>query len=243
MSKSSPSLPSARLLETQSAWLAPARASLLRRAAIGRRRSILDLGAGRGTATAELGRRGGGIVVALDLSLDSLYEISQSPSVIRIAGNLEQIPFSDGSFELIFSQFTLLWTGDLGSAIGEIWRALKPGGELCAIEPDYLGLIEYPPSVSVAGIWRSALIRCGATCDVGRRLPGMLENMGFDVGVRLLDQLLPPSPLRFDFLRELPLESEEAAALASSAEAAARLAGWQQVSHLPLFLINARRPA
>jgi SAM-dependent methyltransferase len=242
MSKGSPSLPSARLLESQASWLAPARARLLRRAAIARRRTILDLGAGSGAVTPELARRGGGLVVAMDLSSESLYEAPLSTSWFRIAGSAQHIPFSDKSFELIFSQFTLLWIGDLARVIGEIWRALKPGGEFCAIEPDYLGLIEFPPSVVVANIWRSALIRSGATSDVGRRLPGLLEDQGFEVGVRLLDQLSSPSPLRFDFLRELPLEPEEAAVLTAAEEAAADLDGWQQIAHLPLFLINARRP-
>ncbi|HSG18112.1 MAG TPA: class I SAM-dependent methyltransferase [Anaerolineae bacterium] len=243
MPKRSPSVPSVRLLENQASWLAPVRAGLLRRAAIARRQAILDLGAGSGAVTPELARRSSGLVVALDLVPESLYEAPASASIVRIAGNANQIPFSNKSFELIFSQFTLLWVRDLASVIGETWRVLKPGGELCAIEPDYLGLIEHPPSVAVADIWRSALDRCGASCDVGRRLPGLLENQGYKVGVRLLDQLLSPSPLRFDFLRELPLEPAEATALTAAEEAAADYGGWQQIGHLPLFVINAKRPA
>ena len=236
-------MPSADLLENQASWLASARAGLLRRAAIAHRQHILDLGAGTGAVASELARRGSGLVVAMDLFYQSLYEVSPSSSVVRIAGNGKQIPFSDKSFDLIFSQFTLLWIDDLVQAIREIWRALKPGGEFCAIEPDYPGFIEHPSSVAVANVWRSALTRSGATSDVGRRLPGMLEKQGFEVGVRLLDQLLPPSPLRFDFLRELPLEPEETAVLNAAEETSAYLDGWQQIAHLPLFLINAKRPA
>ena len=57
-----PALPSKTLLEAQAEWLAPARARLLRRVGIARRRRILDLGAGYGAVTGELVRRGGGFV-------------------------------------------------------------------------------------------------------------------------------------------------------------------------------------
>ena len=242
MFKESPSSPSARLLEHQASWLAPVRAGLLRRAAIAHRHTILDLGAGPGAVTAELARRGGGLVAAMDRLQEPLYEVSLSPALVRIVGDARSMPFANRSFELIFSQFTLLWVGKLVEAIGEMWRILSPGGEFCAIEPDYLGLIEYPPSIALADVWRSALSRCGAVCDVGRRLPGLLENQGFDVSVRLVDHLWPPSPLRFEMLRELPLEQEELVILAAAEARAAELEGWQQIAHLPLFIINARRP-
>ena len=60
------------LLRRQAAWLAPARARLLRRVAVARRRSVLDLGGGYGAVTGELVRRAGGTVVALDHTLEAL---------------------------------------------------------------------------------------------------------------------------------------------------------------------------
>ena len=61
-----------QLLTEQAAWLAPARARLLRRVAIAHRQRVLDLGAGPGAVTPELVRRSGGLVVALDVDLDAL---------------------------------------------------------------------------------------------------------------------------------------------------------------------------
>ena len=242
MATGTPSLPSNNLLESQARWLAPARSRLLRRGAIAHRRSVLDLGAGRGTITPELARRSNGPVYALDLSQSALCEVNLDPSTVRIVGNIQRLPFPTGGIELAFSQFTLLWVNDLERTIDEIWRVLTPGGHFCAIEPDYQGLVEYPSTIAVANIWRAALARCGATPDIGRRLPGMLERQGFKLQVRLLDQLLPPSPLRFAMLQELPLEPGESASVAAAEKAATALSGWQQVAHLPLFLINASRP-
>lgn len=241
MASTSPSLPSKVLLAEQAQWLAPARSRLLRHAQIAHRPTVLDLGAGRGLVTGELSRRSGGLVFALDKEFEALYEVPGTDSTLRVAGNAEKLPFSDQSLALVFSQFTLLWIGNLDLVLSEIWRVLEPGGEFCAIEPDFFGLIEFPPSVAVGDVWRAVLGRCDAICDIGRRLPGDLEARGFDVRVRLLDQLSPPSLLRYAMLRELPLEPGELAIVAAAERAAATLDGWQQIAHLPLFLINARR--
>jgi len=238
----SASLPSKDLLAQQALWLAPARAGLLRRAGIAHHQAVLDLGAGRGLVTPELARRSSGAVYALDLSHSALCEIEMAPSVIRIAGNAQDLPFADGRLDLVFSQFALLWTGRLTRCLTEIWRVLRPGGHFCAIEPDYHGLIEQPPATAVAPVWLAALGRAGATADVGRRLPGLLDEQGFEVKVRLLDELQPPSPLRFNMLRELTLTPQEQAQTDSAEAAAATLSGWQQLSHLPLFLVHAVRP-
>jgi SAM-dependent methyltransferase len=237
----SASLPSAALLFEQARWLAPARSALLRRAAIAHRRSVLDLGAGRGAVTAELARRSGGLVYALDLSYPALCEIIDAPPALRIVGDAHNLPFREGHLDLVFSQFTLLWVNRLASALAEIWRVLQPGGRFCAIEPDYLAMIEYPPEIDVSGVWHSALRRAGAIVDAGRGLPSLLERQGFDFDVRLLDQLRPPSPLRFAMLRELELTPDELEKVEASERAATSLAGWQQVSHLPLFVIDATR--
>lgn len=241
MASHTASLPSAILLERQARWLAPARARLLRWAGIAHCHSVLDLGAGRGMVTAELARRSSGYVYALDISRSALYETPENTSVIRIVGNAHKLPFKNRSLELVFSQFTLLWTGELSSSLSEIRRVLKRGGKLCAIEPDYRALIEHPPGVATADVWLAALERAGASSDVGRRLPALLEQQGFDVDVRLLDQLLPPSRLRFAMLRELSLTGEELARIEAAEKVALTLDGWQQLSHLPLFLVNATR--
>ena len=73
-----PICPSAELLRRQAAWLAPARARLLRRAEIARRRRVLDLACGPGTVVEELVQRSGGSVVALDCSRTALAAVSRN---------------------------------------------------------------------------------------------------------------------------------------------------------------------
>ncbi len=51
-----------------------------------------------------------------------------------------------------------------------------------AIEPDYGGMIEYPPEIAAKDIWINALTRAGADPFMGRKLPGMLRCAGLECG-------------------------------------------------------------
>lgn len=229
------------MLEHQAAWLAPARARLLRRIEIARRRRVLDLACGCGSVTGELAERSGGLVVAVDRSFPAL---SEEPTAFegasRIVADATRLPFGDGTFDLIFCQFALLWI-DPGAAVREIHRVLQPGGVLVALEPDFGGLIEHPSEIAAREIWLSALARAGGDPQIGRKLPGLLSAVGLEVRADLLDRLEPPSPERFRLLGELPLEPHEASAL-ERIKAADRAAA-VRVAHLPVFLIAATRGA
>ncbi len=236
-------LPAAGLLEQQASWLAPARARLLRQIAVARRRRVLDLGAGYGATTVELVRRAGGAVTALDRAIAALRAGKTAfAGAGRVGGDAARLPFATGAFDLVFTQLTLLWTNPVEPVLDEIRRVLAPGGALAALEPDYGGMIEYPPEIAARDLWCAALSRAGADPLIGRRLPGLLAARGFAVSVGLFDTLAEPSPLRFDFLRDLPLTDEETVTL-QRAEQVARQDGshGQHVAHLPFFLVTAIR--
>ncbi|MFO7679320.1 MAG: methyltransferase domain-containing protein [Chloroflexota bacterium] len=136
-----PALPPKNLLEAQAEWLAPARARLLRRVGVARRRRILDLGAGYGAVTGELARRGGGFVAALDREeavftstssvVTSTSSVNTEPAeavtepvevgadfispVFPLCGDALSLPFVKGSFDLVFCQCVLLWVTSAGS--------------------------------------------------------------------------------------------------------------------------------
>jgi SAM-dependent methyltransferase len=148
----------------------------------------------------------------------------------------------DGAFDLVFCQFTLMWT-DAAAAVGEIHRVLAPGGRLIALEPDYEAMIEAPAQIATRDLWLAGLSRVRAAVSMGRTLPGLLAAAGFSVRVDLLDRLGEPSPERFELLAGLPLEPFERHALAEARAADARLAasGAVRVAHLPVFLVTAAR--
>ena len=243
-SRESPALPRKQLLDLQSSWLTPARSRILRRIAIASKHRILDLGAGYGQGTVELARRSSGKVTAFDISEISLREINDHPAIIRIAGNGTLLPFARKSFDLVMSQCAFLWIRPLQDALNEIGRVLEPAGVLVAIEPDYGAMIEYPAEISTRDIWLDALLRSGAEPRIGRILPSLLASLGFSVRVDLLEQLSPPSPQRFEFLEGMPLTQAERAKLQEirKLSSGSGHSDWQQISHLPFFLITAVKP-
>jgi SAM-dependent methyltransferase len=233
--------PSAELLHQQAEWLAPARARALRQAGIGKRRKVLDLACGFGSVTDELRRRSSGEVVALDCRQHALVSDPQSFAVAsRVCGDALQLPFADGTFDLVFCQFTFLWINAC-FAVQEIHRVLQPGGVMVAIEPDHGGMIEYPPEIATRNLWIAALSRAGADPYIGRKLPGMLEQPGWRIEIDLLDRLMPPSPTRFALLEELPLTEEEKTTLSQIKVTDAVLAESAKVVHLPMFIIIGER--
>jgi SAM-dependent methyltransferase len=241
-------LPAPEMLAQQAEWLSPARGRLLRQVGIARRKRVLDLGAGYGAVTGELARRAGGTVVALDRAVEALRDgvAFGGPafgSAVRTGGDARRLPFADATFDLIFTQLTLLWVQPVTRVLDEIHRVLRPGGALVALEPDYGGMIEHPPEIAARELWLSALERAGADPWIGRRLPGLLAARGFGVSVGLFESLFAPSPARFDFLRDLPLTASEALALETIEMAAhVRCGPWAQIAHLPFFLVAATLP-
>jgi SAM-dependent methyltransferase len=236
------SFPPPELLRQQSAWLAPARARLLRRARIARRRRVLDLACGTGAVTGELVRRCGGTVVALDRNLRALSAAEERfAGAVGLCGNAARLPFAQGSFDLVFCQFALMWL-DARVVIEEVRRVLQPGGLLVAVEPDYGGMIEYPPGIATRELWLVALARAGADPQIGRKLPGLAAAAGFRVRVDLLERAGLPASARLDLLRGLPLTDTEKESLRRIERADAACADGDRVVHLPMFLVTAEKP-
>ena len=232
------------LMSTQASWLEPARRFLLRDVQIAQRRRVLDLGCGPGAVTPELVRRSGGMVVALDLDLAALGAGAASfQGAHRVCADALRMPLQNESLDLVLTQCTFLWIEDVATVGGEVARVLCPGGALVALEPDYGGMMEYPPNMATRDIWIAALTRAGANPVMGRRLPSLLEASGMSVRVNFMSQLVPPAPERFQLLRTLPLTDEEQTTL-EQIEARDRSLGlgWKQVVHLPFFLVTAVKP-
>ncbi len=249
-----PGVPFAELLAQQARWLAPARSRLLRRAAIARRRRVLDLGCGCGAVAEELARCSGGRVVGVDCSRTAIT--GTVPLLASTKMGLSPLSASRNSSlrlrRTVAVSQRLVRHGVLPvrSAVDERPRRpcaksaapLIPGGVLAALEPDYGGMIEHPPQIATRDLWLAALQRADADPYVGRKLPKLLAAAGLRVDVALLDRLQPPSPLRFDLLAGLPLTQDENAALQRIRRADAELNDADRVAHLPMFLILAEVP-
>ncbi len=92
---------------------------------------VLDVGCGTGvlarTVADQLGP--GGRVSGVDISEEMLAVARQiRPDIDWHRGDAGSLPFGDGEFDAVVSQFTLMFVPDPVTALKEMRRVLTPGG-------------------------------------------------------------------------------------------------------------------
>ena len=102
-------------------------------ARVGKGERVLDIACGTGVLAREALKRvgPGGRVVGIDVVPGMLAVAQQiAPDVEWREGKAESLPFSDGSFDAVVSQFGLMFFMDRAQAIREMLRVLTSGGRL-----------------------------------------------------------------------------------------------------------------
>jgi ubiquinone/menaquinone biosynthesis C-methylase UbiE len=135
---------------------------LIERAGIKKGMNVLDLGCGSGAFTPAIARTVGdeGKVYALDIQADMLKQLEKKlnrpenrdiKNIKLIESNTYELPFEDGSLDLVSMVTVLPEIPDRNRALAEVKRVLKPGGLLAVSElfPDP----DYP--------WKSTTIKLG----------------------------------------------------------------------------------
>jgi ubiquinone/menaquinone biosynthesis C-methylase UbiE len=135
---------------------------LIERSGIKKGMHVLDLGCGSGAFTTFIARAVGekGEVYALDIQADMLKQLENKLSkpenkdiknIKLIEGNAYELPFDDGSLDLVNMVTVLQEIPDRNKALQEVKRVLKRGGLFAVTElfPDP----DYP--------WKSTTIKLG----------------------------------------------------------------------------------
>lgn len=114
---------------------------------------VLDVGAGTGVSTAELGR-GGVWAVGSDISLGMLRAGRRvRPQVPLLAGDALALPFRDATFDAVTISFALRNVVDTDAALAELARVTRPGGRLVVCE------FSQPTSPAFRTLYLSYLMR------------------------------------------------------------------------------------
>jgi demethylmenaquinone methyltransferase / 2-methoxy-6-polyprenyl-1,4-benzoquinol methylase len=109
---------------------------VLRHYGLGRGMKLLDVATGTGLvarAAVRILREPGG-VIGLDPSGGMLREARRILAVPLVQGMVEELPFGDDGFDFLSMGYALRHMADLGVALGECRRVLKPGGRLLLLE-------------------------------------------------------------------------------------------------------------
>lgn len=96
----------------------------------------LDLGSGPGMLAISMAIEAPGLdVVAFDFNensrpmvVDNIFEAGLASRIRTISGDVHDMPYEDGSIDLIVSRGSMFFWKDLAGAFREIWRVLAPGG-------------------------------------------------------------------------------------------------------------------
>lgn len=97
-----------------------------------RGRRVLEVGCGAGTDLVRFAR-GGARVTGVDLSSSAIELARQNFAQQGLEADLreadgEQLPFADGSFDLVYAHGVVQYTADDRALVEECRRVLKPGG-------------------------------------------------------------------------------------------------------------------
>ncbi|MET9319800.1 methyltransferase domain-containing protein [Streptomyces sp. NPDC003038] len=152
--------------------------------------SVLDVGCGPGTITADLAElvAPGGRVTAVDASADIVaqaraYTAERGLSQVEYAvADVHALDFPDGSFDVVHAHQVLQHVGDPVRALREMRRVCRPGGIVAARDADYAAMAWYPAAPGLEEwlrLYRRVARANGGEPDAGRRLRAWAREAGF----------------------------------------------------------------
>ncbi|WP_447972791.1 methyltransferase domain-containing protein [Nitrospira sp. Kam-Ns4a] len=171
--------------------------------------TLLDCGCGPGTITVGLAEAvAPGLVVGVDVA-PSQVALAEATAAARgltnvrfEAANVYRLPFSDGTFDVVFAHALFEHLSEPLAALEELRRVLRPGGLVALASPDWGGNLMAPAEPDVAralDVFKAIQTRNGGNPYVGRECGRLLERAGF-ADIRLTAM--------YDCYEEVPLVAE-----------------------------------
>jgi len=175
-------------------------ARLVRHAGITSGQKVLDVACGTGVVAVTAARRGAQ-VTAFDLTPELLERARENARLVDVSidfheGNVEQLPFSDDSFDVVVSQFGHIFAPRPEVAIGQMLRVLKRGGTIA--------FSTWPPELFIGQVFMlgsrympppppgvSPPVQWGDPTIVRERLGSAVRDIRFDRDTMLVPALSP----------------------------------------------------
>ena len=162
---------------------------------------VLDVGSGPGFLSAEIAEAIGssGSVQGIDVS-EPMVDLArdhcaQLPWVTFSQADATHLPFPDNSFDAVISTQVLEYVTDVGAALAEIHRVLRPAGRIVVVDTDWDSIVWHSRNRSrmerVLTAWEEHAI----DPYLPRTLSSRLVGAGFKVELQEVVPILNP---RFD---------------------------------------------
>ena len=191
---------------------------------------------------------GPGLVMELLSSMFDVQGIDSDPNMVRmvrdrgyqaVEGDAASLPFQDGSFDIVYCSFTLLWVNEPRTMIQEMTRVSRDYVVFLA-EPDYGGRICQPEDLQVLDrCLVGSLVDEGADPFIGRKLGGMMEAAGLEVEMGVHSGVWSPDQLRKEAKAEWGSIADAVANLLDQVELDRAKAIWDRAwADGSLFIFN-----
>jgi ubiquinone/menaquinone biosynthesis C-methylase UbiE len=168
---------------------------------------VLDVACGTGALAVTAAQLVGctGSVVGLDPNNDMLTVARRKPHRIQWReGRAESLPFPDGSFDAVVSQFGFMFFEDQRTALREMMRVLRPGGRMAVAVCD---AIDHSPGYAVLAELLHRLF--GESVAQAFRAPfacgdkRYLHTLCVDADIAQANVTRHDGPVRFDSIKSL----------------------------------------
>ncbi|WP_432483883.1 class I SAM-dependent methyltransferase [Kineococcus esterisolvens] len=150
--------------------------------------SLLDVGCGVGTLTADLAAHvAPGRVVGVDSSAEVLQAARSAAAgrgvhVELTVADAHALPFADGEFDVVHAHQVLQHLPDPVAALREMRRVCRPGGTVAVRDADYATVHWHPTSPGLRSWlsgYRATARAAGGDPDAGARLLALARAAGF----------------------------------------------------------------
>ncbi|MBE0669843.1 MAG: methyltransferase domain-containing protein [Anaerolineales bacterium] len=165
----------------QAAWTRDLRNYLFDQAGLTNASRVLEVGCGTGAILHEI--KSAAPSHGLDYEIDSLSICRiHAPAALLTHGDAHFLPYPNGSFDIVYCHFLLLWVRDPLQVLREMARVGRC--VLAFAEPDYSQRVDEPAELKKLGKWQlDALIRQGADPSFGSRL----AETFYQAGIQLIE--------------------------------------------------------
>lgn len=148
--------------------------------------SVLDVGCGPGTITADFARLvDDGRVVGLERVPEPLEQARAAAAgldnVTLDVGDVYELPYADGEFDVVHAHQVLQHLTDPVAALREMSRVCRPGGVIAVRDADYGAMTWFPDDPRLQRwqeIYRRTARAIGAEPDAGRHLKSWALQAG-----------------------------------------------------------------